>query len=236
MDKAKDLIEKYLALFQHYGNDVWDIMDIDNHFIYANKNLNNIVGLNQDYAMEGRHMSEPPVACYELCADAFIEQNNTCIHTRREMKVLDIHPSINGDWFVYIFHKKPLVEAGQVIGTLHHGYSILDQWKETATLLQHFFHYYAGNKEVSAIIQTPDTLTTEQYEILFFLLCSQDPKDIAKILNVDAQVIYKRMARLKQKLGATNTKQLIEYAISSDLYKHLPPVLTGKHLSHVIDC
>ena len=235
MDKTRSLVEKYQPLVNHYPDDVWDIMDCHNRFIYANNNLNRIVGLDSTYDFEGRYMAEPPAACYDICADEFIEQNDTCVHTQQDMKVLDIHPGMDGEWFVYIFHKKPIFEGEEVVGTLHHGYSVLTQWKESVSVLQKASRFYTGTKEISVMIKKPDDFSDEQSEVLFFLLCNKDPKEIARILNIDVQAIYKRIVRLKEKFGVNSINQIIDAAIASDLHKRLPPRLAGKHLSLILD-
>ena len=235
MDKAQSIIEQYYSLMNYHPNDVWDIMDIHNCFVYANKNLNKIVGLNKHYDFEGRHMSEPPVACYDQCAAEFVEQNDFCVQQNKDVEVLDVHPGQDGDWFVYIFRKTPIVVNNEVIGTLHRGMDVMDHWKEGILGLQKILTFYTGKKEISTIIQSPLSLSDEQAEVLFFLLCRKRVKEIAQILNIAETAVRKRIDRLKENLGIHRAEDIVDAAIARNLHKHLPPRITGKQLSLIIN-
>ena len=236
MKKASSLVERHLPLFDYMPDHVWDIMDCENRFVYANSRLNQLVGVKPDYDFVGRYMAEPPAACYEVSSAEFVDQNNLCVTTQRDLKILDIHPGSDGNWFVYIFHKKPIFENQEVVGTLHHGYPVLDQWRESIMAFQHLVNFYTGSKSVSATFEGSETLSDEQLEVLFFLLCRKVPKDIARILNVKTKAIYKRIDRLKEHFGVGNMSQLVEVTVVNGLYKQLPQrLVTEKHLSLIID-
>ncbi len=233
-------LEQWLSIMENQTSDVWDLMDLEHHFIYANPQLVNLVGLPSGYQLEGRHMSEPPASCYEVCAADFITQNEYCLRTQQDVRILDVHPGKEGDWFVYIFHKRPLYDdEGQLQGTIHHGVDVLKQWHESALTLQKLSEYYTGKPETSVILhsQRPeqDTLkvacqadiTAEQYDVLFCLLCRKSPKEIAVMLNLTLPAVHSRIQRLKEKMGVNSIPNLIERAVLLKLFQHLPARITS---------
>ena len=234
MDKAQSVIDYYRSLMEYHHQDVWDIMDLHNRFAYANKNLNRIVGLPENYDFEGRYMAEPPAACYEVCSGEFIEQNEHCIRSGKEVEILDIHPGENGDWFIYIFHKRPVWVNGEIVGTLHRGRDVMEHWKEGVSGLQQLYAYFSGKKELSLSRQHPKTLTNKQVEVVFLLLCDKSIKEISQILCTSERAIRSRVDELKVKLGVSRTRDIVDAAVARGYHKHIPGRLTGKQLSMIL--
>ena len=248
MEKARSVISHYRALMEYHPQDVWDIMDTQNRFAYANKNLNKVVGLNKKYDFEGRHMTEPPAACYDVCATDFVEQNHHCLQERKAIEVLDIHPSRDSDWFVYIFRKTPIflldseiippsdVRAAdaEIVGTLHQGRDVLDYWKDGVMGLQRLYNYFTGKSDISIIHQRPADLTDPIAEVLFLLLCGRKVKEIARILNITEHAARSRVDMLKIKLGVRRLPDIVEAAIAKGYHQHLPSRFTGKQISIIL--
>ena len=233
---------------EYHPQDIWDIMDIQNRFAYANRNLNKVVGLNKNFDFEGRHMAEPPAACYDLCASEFIEQNELCLHSRKIVEVLDIHPGKNNDWFVYIFRKTPIfLLNGEVIsstharyhhadiaGTLHQGRDVLEHWKDGVMGLQKLYNHFTGKSDISILRQRPEDLTDPMAEVLFLLLCDKKTKEIARILNIGESAAKGRISALKTKLGVHRLPDIVEAAITKGYHQHLPSRFTGKQISLIL--
>ena len=248
MEKARSVISHYRALMEYHPQDVWDVMDIQNRFAYANRNLNQIVGLNKNYDFEGRHMTEPPAACYDACSGAFIEQNQVCLQSRKAIEVLDIHPSKSGEWFVYIFRKSPIfllddqvvsssdarAADAETVGTLHQGRDVLEYWKDGVTGLQRLYNYYTGESDISILRQCPQDLTDPQSEVLFLLLSDKKSKEIARILNISESAVRGRILTLKTKFGVHRIQDIVEAAIEKGYHQHLPSRFTGKQISLIL--
>lgn len=248
MEKTRSLISHYHALMEYLPQDIWDIMDTQNRFAYANKNLNKVVGLSKKYNFEGRHMTEPPAACYDVCAAEFVEQNHLCLQERKAIEVLDIHPSKDNEWFVYIFQKTPIFLLGneiinpsdarvadaEIVGTLHQGRDVLDYWKDGVMGLQRLYSYFTGKSDISILHQRPADLTDPLTEVLFLLLCGKKVKEIARILNITEHAARGRVDILKVKLGVHRLPDIVEAAITKGYHQHLPSRFTGKHISMIL--
>ena len=248
MEKARSVISHYRALMEYHPQDVWDIMDVHNRFAYANKNLNKVVGLNKNYDFEGRHMKEPPAACYDVCAGDFIEQNGHCLQTRSAIEVLDIHPGNKDEWFVYIFRKTPIFlldnevispshaksHEAEIVGTLHQGRDVLEHWKSGVMGLQKLYNHFTGKSDISILRQCPEDLPDAQTEVLFLLLCDKKTKEIARILNITESAVRGRISTLKTKFGVHRVPDIVEAAIAKGYHQYLPSRFTGKQISMIL--
>ena len=248
MEKACSVIPHYRALMDYHPQDVWDIMDTHNRFAYANKNLNQIVGLSKKYDFEGRHMTEPPAACYDECATDFVEQNHLCLQDRKAIEVLDIHPGNTDEWFVYIFRKTPILlldneiinptdnkaANAEIVGTLHQGRDVLDYWKDGVLGLQKLYQHFTGKSDISVLHQSPAGFSDAQAEVLFLLFCDKKVKEIARILNITERAARDRVETLKVKLGVRRLPDLVEVAIAKGYHQHLPSRFTGKQISIIL--
>ena len=248
MEKARSVISHYRALMEYHPQDVWDIMDVHNRFAYANKNLNQVVGLNKSYDFEGRHMAEPPAACYDVCASDFVEQNHLCIQGRKAIEVLDIHPGNGDEWFVYIFRKSPIFllddevispshakwHDAEIVGTLHQGRDVLEYWKDGVMGLQRLYNHFTGKSDISILRQPPEGLSDPQAEVLFLLLCDKKAKEIARILSISESAARGRISALKTKFGVHRLPDIVEAAIAKGYHQHLPSRFTGKQISMIL--
>ena len=248
MEKARSVISHFRALMEYYPQDVWDIMDTQNRFAYANKNLNQVVGLSKKYNFEGRHMTEPPAACYDECAADFVEQNHLCMQDRKVIEVLDIHPGKEDEWFVYVFCKTPILlldneiispsdvraADAEIVGTLHHGRDVLDYWKDGVVGLQRLYNHFTGTSDISILHQRPTDFSDPQAEVLFLLFCDKKVKEIARILNITERAARDRVETLKKKLGVRRLPDIVEAAIAKGYHQYLPSRFTGKQISIIL--
>lgn len=238
MSDVRSSLSHDLINFMSQSTDCWAAMNVNNEWGYANHALNRLVGLKENYDFTGRHISEPPAKVFQTCAPEFIEHNTLALN-RGKIKTLDIQPSNSGNWYCYIFEVTAMKdEDNRSKGIIVQGKSILEEWQQTAKALQKAVIGITGenSQHVSMEISKIRKLSDTEAEILFFLLCRKEQKQISRYLNMNINSLKTHIRRIKEKIGVHSTQQIIDKAISMDWHKLLPERLMGqKQLSMILD-
>ena len=214
----------------------WVVYTLDNRFFYDNPAHRRIVGLSNDYDTSGRHLSEPPVPCYQCCADHFMEQNRIALENG-SVQVLDLHPiGQTGDWFCHLVkHSALLNDQGQKVATLVHGKPFFEEWQQVMKGVFSMLYHLTGEKQASMRVGQVKELTDIQAEMLFLLLCRVEPKRIAYHMGCQLSTVHNCIDRIRLKLDVTTTSQLLEKVVHMGWHNMIPERLLKKQLSVILD-
>lgn len=217
----------------------WGVHDCHSRVYYLNGHSTSLFGLPRKYPVCGKHFSEIPAPIFSACSEQIVEQNRLCIQEKKELSVLNVHPGGKG-WFAYITHKRPHYnQKGEVDGVLSYGQSVTRAWMNAAhdirSLMKLDSRAALSNGQTSFRLGTMPNLSPRESEVLFFVICNQQIKQIASILGVSENTVRTHIEHLKKKFEVHSIAQLIEAAISTGCHDFMPSTLRLKQLSMIIE-
>lgn len=215
----------------------WGVHDCYGRAFYMNEHSRQLSGLPRHYDICGRHFSELPAPIFFSCADKVVAQNEICITQQREIRVLNVHPGGDG-WFAYMSKKLPHYNLqGEVDGVLSAGYSVTRSWMHAAHNIRCLMKVdqRAMRGQISLNVGHLPCLSPRESEVLFFLLCNQQIKQIAGILSLSENTVRTHIEHLKKKFGVHSIAQLIEAAIAVGCHDFLPETLRLRQLSMIVE-
>ncbi|WP_354008924.1 LuxR C-terminal-related transcriptional regulator [Endozoicomonas lisbonensis] len=218
------------------SSQAWGVHDCYGRAFYMNTHTKRVFGLPDKYDVSGRHFSELPAPIFFACSDKVIEQNNICISERREIRVLNVHPGGDG-WFAYVSSKVPHYNLkGEVDGVLSCGYSVTRGWLSAAQNIRKLMKVdqRTSRGQLSLRAGHLPNLSPRESEVLFFLICNQQIKQIAGILSLSENTVRTHIEHLKKKFEVHSISQLIEASIAVGCQDFLPETLRLQQLSMIV--
>ena len=216
---------------------LWGCKDENSVFIYANAAYAQAVGVEHHLDMVGRTDFDTPCDT-AACASLFQAQDKEVMVSTKPLRILDIHPFSGGKWCAYLFTKTPLIQQGEVMGTIFHGMDITSSYTlELGSLLGRIrigsgqegqLSYVVGNQAGSV------DLSPRESEVLFFLIRGKRVKDIAVLLDLSPRTVEQHVATLRHKFSAASQRELIEQAIHSGYLDYIPERLFKQQMSVVV--
>nr|WP_210731453.1 PAS domain-containing protein [Vibrio aestuarianus] len=229
------LSDEQISLFKQLPG-YWGCKDLNSVFVYANDAYGRLIGVEDAKQCIGLTDFEMPSPT-TTCAAEFQQQDHYVITTKKQLKVLDIHPYPDGSWRAHIFTKTPWFNVqGEVQGTIFFGQELTDtailevgHWICRATGLTTAQHATSLHETLK------NTLTTRESEVLFLLLYGKKPKHIARVMNISTKTVEGYEAKLRTKFGAHSKEQLIDMALDQGYGSHIPKTLLKTQLSIVLN-
>ncbi|WP_252180454.1 helix-turn-helix transcriptional regulator [Endozoicomonas sp. 4G] len=230
-----ELSSDFMHFMTHDRVQAWGVHDCHARAFYMNEHSLWLYGLPQHYKICGKRFTDIPAPIFARCSEQIVEQNNICIREKKEITVLNVHPGGSG-WFAYVSRKKPHYNSlQQVDGVLSHGYSVTQSWMKAAMNIRCLMKLDGRARGQSSFrIGAMPSLSPRESEVLFFLICNQQIKQIAGILSLSENTIRSHIEHLKKKFGVHSITQLIEAAISVGCHDFLPPTLRLRQLSMIM--
>ncbi|MGI9277357.1 MAG: LuxR C-terminal-related transcriptional regulator [Endozoicomonas sp.] len=215
----------------------WGVHDCSDKAFYVNRHSAWLFGIPRSFRVCGKPFSEIPAPIFRNCSEKIIEQNHICIQQKKEIAVLNVHPGGNG-WFAYISKKSPHYNLkGEVDGVLSYGYSVTQAWMKAANNIRSLMKVDDRTLKGQAAFQVVGSfpcLSPRESEVLFFLICNQQIKQIASILELSENTIRTHIEHLKKKFSVHSIAQLLEAAIASGCQDFLPATLRLRQLSKIV--
>ncbi|WP_257276153.1 MULTISPECIES: LuxR C-terminal-related transcriptional regulator [unclassified Endozoicomonas] len=235
VSSAPELSSDFMHFMEHDHLQAWGVHDCHDRAFYLNEHSLWLYGIPLRYKVCGKRFSEIPAPIFSCCSDQIVAQNNICVSEKKEITVLNVHPGGNG-WFAYISRKKPHYNhLHQIDGVLSHGHSVTQSWMKAALNIRCLMKLDGRAKGQSTFrIGVMPSLSPRESEVLFFLICNQQIKQIAGILSLSENTIRSHIEHLKKKFEVHSIAQLIEAAISVGCHDFLPPTLRLRQLSMVM--
>ncbi|KEQ17975.1 hypothetical protein GZ78_10200 [Endozoicomonas numazuensis] len=232
---APELSSDFMHFMEHDRVQAWGVHDCHARAFYLNEHSSWLFGIPHRYKVCGKRFTDIPAPIFSRCSDQIVEQNNICIKDKKEITVLNVHPGGNG-WFAYISKKKPHYNRlNQVDGVISHGYSVTQSWMKAAMNIRCLMKLDCrASGQSSFRVGAMPKLSPRESEVLFFLICNQQIKQIAGILSLSENTIRSHIEHLKKKFEVHSIAQLIEAAISVGCHDFLPPTLRLKQLSMIM--
>ena len=228
--------QDFLNYMETASPQAWGVHDCHGRAFYMNDHSRCLFGLPRNYDICGRHFSELPAPIFFACADKVVEQNNICIAEQREIRVLNVHPGGDG-WFAYVSSKMPHYNLkGEIDGILSSGYSVTRGWLSAAQNIRSLMKVdqRTSRGQLSLQVGHLPNLSPRESEVLFFLICNQQIKQIAGILSLSENTVRTHIEHLKKKFGVHSISQLIEASIALGCQDFLPETLRLRQLSMIV--
>ncbi|KXF82369.1 helix-turn-helix transcriptional regulator [Enterovibrio coralii] len=235
MDIATPIPSTQISLFEQLPG-CWGCKDKDSKFVYVNKNYADLIGIDSQDALIGKTICElsPELARY---AENFNYQDERVIKTKRQIRILNVHPYADGSWQAHIVTKVPWYdEAGNVLGVIFNWESI----DESALLdIGAWICKLAGTnvkaKDRSRDVAAKGLLSKRESEVLFLHLYGKKPQFIAQMLGVSVKTIENHFANLRIKLGAESKTELVDKALELGIGSRIPKSLLKQQFSLIIE-
>ncbi|HEY4143538.1 helix-turn-helix transcriptional regulator [Pinirhizobacter sp.] len=216
---------------------LWGCKDENSVFMYANPAYAKAVGVKQHQDMIGSTDFDTPCDT-AACAGLFQAQDKEVMVSTKPLKILDIHPFAGGEWCAYLFTKTPLIQQGEIIGTIFHGMDITSaRTLELGSLLGRIRAGAGREGQVSYLVGDQAgsvDLSPREAEVLFFLIRGKRVKDIAVLLDLSPRTIEQHVATLRHKFSATSQYELIDQAINSGYLDYIPERLFKQQMSVIV--
>lgn len=176
-------------------------------------------------------------------ADIFRIQNQEVINKNTDLKVLDVHPFVNGEMLTLLTQKSKIDFDNKNPGVM-----VLCTQINKSMLLNISFALAQSDKKFRSTHQAhrsykisnrfqDSNLSARELEVLFYLVRGKTVSDISTILQISKRTIESYIENIKAKLACSNKQELIEKALDNNFIDFLPEELFLKktiHLSLVI--
>lgn len=214
--------------------------DENSVFMYGNAAYAAAVGVQHHLDLIGRTDYDMPCDT-SACAALFIAQDRDVMNNAQPLRILDIHPFADGEWRAYLFSKTPLIEKGQIVGTIFQGIDITStRIFELGSMLGQIRADMGPNPshdQQSFVIdhrRNPIDLTDREAEILFFLIRGKSCKDIASFVELSPRTVEQHISHLRDKFVAGSRRELIDRAIHMGYLSFIPERIFKRQLSVVL--
>lgn len=216
---------------------LWGCKDEHSVFMYANAAYGRAVGVGHHLDMVGRTDFDTPCDT-AACAGLFQAQDKEVMVSARPLRILDIHPFSGGKWCAYLFTKTPLIQQGEIIGTIFHGVDITSaRTLELGSLLGRIRAGAGQEGQLSYLVGDHAgsvDLSPREAEVLFFLIRGKRVKDVAVALDLSPRTVEQHVATLRHKFSATSQCELIDQAINSGYLDYIPERLFKQQMSVIV--
>lgn len=172
-------------------------------------------------------------------ADIFHVQNQEVLNHNKNLKILDVHPFVNGEMLTLLTQKSRIRDDNN-----HHGVMVLCTQINRSMLLNISFALAQSDKKFRSNVsiarsynisnQFKNTnLSARELEVLFYLVRGKVVSDISTILQISKRTIESYIENIKSKLACNNKAELIEKALDNNFIDFLPQELFLKNPTHL---
>lgn len=204
-----------LIQFMEKSDQFWVIKDTESRFVYMTEMARHYCDLPADFDVEGLLDSECPASWSEFAPAIQANDNvvrvtgkakntlNTFTYGGREKR---IQPFL-GDVF-------PIYKNKQCIGTVAY-------LKKLEFYSMH--HFLRGEYPAELVLSKPDDFFTDrEFDVLFFILQSLKPKEIARQLNISYRTVSNKIHSMYQKAGVNNLSEFRDFCITKGYDRFAP--------------
>jgi DNA-binding CsgD family transcriptional regulator len=211
-----------LIQFMEKSDQFWVIKDTESRFVYMTNIARHYCDLPMDFNVEGRLDSECP-AFWSEHAPAIQKNDNAVRTTGKTKNILNtftyggrekrIQPFL-GDVF-------PIYKDKRCIGTVAY-------LKKLEFYSMH--HFIRGEYPSELVLSKPDDFFTDrEFDVLFFILQSLKPKEIASQLNISHRTVSNKVHSMYQKAGVNNLSDFKQFCISKGYDRYAPTKFINPH-------
>ncbi|WP_145519728.1 helix-turn-helix transcriptional regulator [Yersinia mollaretii] len=213
----KSLLDSFTMLirFWEHSSEPWGIRDNKSRFVYSNPRNHKLLGLPDNYNLEGRVDSELPSVVSEFEEEWQAHDRQVQLLQER-ITAVEIHAWDGLSFYQpYFFDKYPIIdESGASQGVIFHGRAVEDVILTQLNKIK---------VPISLIFTPPSNIFLKrEWEVLFYILHVFSNNEIAKKLNVSPRAIYNITQSLYKKLGVCNKRQIIEYCYENKISNYVP--------------
>ncbi|AKP33718.1 helix-turn-helix transcriptional regulator [Yersinia aleksiciae] len=215
MEKSlTDSLEMLIRFWEH-SSEPWGIKDNQSIFVYANRRVNKLLNLSDNYSIEGLLDGEIPTPAAEFQAE-FQRHDRRVELLQERVTSVDIQLYDGNSYFTpYFCDKYPLIdEHGVSQGIIFHDRPVTDLMLTRLSKI----------KIPTTLIFTPpsDFFTKREWEVLFYLLHAFSSPEIAKKLFLSTRTICNITQSIYKKAGVTSKRQIIEYCYENKINNYVP--------------
>ncbi|CFR12553.1 LuxR family transcription regulatory protein [Yersinia frederiksenii] len=214
---GKSLLDSFKMLIPFWENssEAWGVKDNKSIFVYANDRFGELLGLPDEYNVEGRLDGELPAPTAEFQAE-FQEHDRQAILSQERATTIEIHAFERRYYFQpYFCDKYPLIdENGTAQGLIFHARPVQD------IILTHLNKI----KVPTSLIFTPpsESFSKREWEVLFYILHSFSSSEIAKKLHLSSRTVCNITQKIYSKAGVTSKRQIVEYCYEKKINNYVP--------------
>ncbi|CNJ70737.1 LuxR family transcription regulatory protein [Yersinia aldovae ATCC 35236] len=212
--KLSNALEVFIHFWEH-SSDPWVVRDNQSRFVYSNPRNHKLLGLPDNYSLEGRLDGEMPTPMAEF-QDEWQEHDRKVELLQDRITTVEIHVWDGSSHLQpYFCDKYPLIdENGVSQGVICHVRPIQD------IILAHLNKI----KVPTSLIFTPpsELFTQREWEVLFYILHAFSSSDIAKKLHLSPRSVCNITQNIYRKADVTSKKQVIEYCYEKKINNYIP--------------
>lgn len=227
-EKWKSALGPTLLASMEESGDPWGVKDNCSVFVYASPSYKKLLGLGDNFDVEGRMDHELPAPTAKF-AECFVEHDRKTERLRTTLSSLEVHPFGKEKTLqAYCFKKTPCISSGGlVIGTVFQGFSLSCCYTRLALQINKLVN---GQKATDGSWtigshEKDRSLTHCQHEVVFLLCLGFSPKKISERLKKSERTIRNHLEHIRENLGAENIQQLKENAWQRGWINTIPPRL-----------
>ncbi|WP_145580433.1 helix-turn-helix transcriptional regulator, partial [Yersinia mollaretii] len=213
-EKPSQSLEMLIRFWEH-SSEPWGIRDNKSVFVYANRRVNKLFNLSNNFNIEGLLDGEIPTPSAEFQAE-FQKHDRRVELLQERVTSVDIQLYDGNSYFTpYFCDKYPLIdENGVSQGTVFHGRPVTDIMLTRLSKV----------KIPTTLIFTPpsDFFTKREWEVLFYILHAFSSSEIGKKLFLSTRTICNITQSIYRKAGVTSRRQVIDYCYENKINNYVP--------------
>ncbi|AHM76485.1 helix-turn-helix transcriptional regulator [Yersinia hibernica] len=213
----KNLLKQIEVLIRFWGgsSEPWGVKDNQSRFVYANRRVNKLFNISDQYCLEGRLDGEIPTPAAEFQKEFQAHDRKVELLQDRVTSV-DIQLYDGHSYFTpYFCDKYPLIdENGISQGIIFHSRPVTD------TILSRL----SKIKIPTTLIFTPpsDLFSKREWEVLFYILHSFSSAEISKKLHLSPRTVDNIIQSIYRKSDVSNKRQMIDYCYENKINNYVP--------------
>ncbi|WP_145560042.1 helix-turn-helix transcriptional regulator [Yersinia mollaretii] len=213
-EKPSQSLEMLIRFWEH-SSEPWGIKDNKSVFVYANRRVNKLFNLSNNFNIEGLLDGEIPTPSAEFQTE-FQKHDRRVELLQERVTSVDIQLYDGNSYFTpYFCDKYPLIdENGVSQGTVFHGRPVTDIMLTRLSKV----------KIPTTLIFTPpsDFFTKREWEVLFYILHAFSSSEIGKKLFLSPRTICNITQSIYRKAGVTSKRQVIDYCYENKINNYVP--------------
>ncbi|WP_145515756.1 helix-turn-helix transcriptional regulator [Yersinia aleksiciae] len=213
----KELLKslEFFKRFWEQSSEPWYVKNNRSRYVYANRSVNKMLGLSDEFCLAGRFDSELPTPIAEFATE-FQQQDRQVELTQDRITSIEIHLFDGLSYFTaYFCDKYPVIdEEGISQGVVCHARPVTNMILTCLNKIK---------MPTSLVLMPPlEIFTKREWEVLFYLLHAFSNSDTAKKLCLSSQTVCNVIQSIYKKLGFSSARQVIDYCYEKKINNFVP--------------
>lgn len=158
------------------------------------------------------------------------QHDSLAMQTRKNLRILEIQPSLHDKWIVILTTKQPIIEPnGEITGTKGTAVDLTEIFTSMPKLLSAMYFNKVNQ------LNKDKPLTMRQAECLHYLVRGKSAKEIAVILGLSIRTVEHYIEHLKLKFSCSKKSELVDKCVELGLISIIPDHLIKTQSSIILN-